>query len=559
MAKIQHKRSNVTESGKAKEPTAGQMEYGELAINYSSQDPALFIKNSSDEIVKMPTAGDGAINVNAGTGLTATGDNATANQSTGTTRTLAIDETWLNTEITGEIGNGQINVNAGDGLAVTGSNATANQSSNTTRTLSVKTSDNTITSTSFGISVSEANLSKVPNATEADQAVKLKTSRTLWGQPFDGTTNVAGTITGATTVTGSNASMVVQPADSTTARNLTLRGNNDTDGSGGNLILGNNARGNISFYTGVANTGYRFYDPTRTDRYGALKFDNISANRTYTFPNKSGTIATTADIPSVPSVGNGTITIVQPGTSNQTFTVNQSGNKTITLKNDNTVPSVGNGTITIVQPGTSNQTFTVNQSGNTTITLKNDNTTYTVSNGQINVNAGTGLSASGSNATANQSGNTTRTLAVNQTWLTTYIEGVAYKKSSSDGRYLRKDSGAGNQTMNSTGNYTFKGALISEKDVTAFSDERLKCNVEVIPNALDKVSAIRGVTFERIGDDDRTRHAGVIAQEVEAVLPEVISEHEGYKTVAYGNLVGLLIEAVKELKEEVRSLKEGGY
>ena len=94
---------------------------------------------------------------------------------------------------------------------------------------------------------------------------------------------------------------------------------------------------------------------------------------------------------SVPSVGDGTITIVQPGTSDQTFTVNQTGNKTITLKNDNTVPSVGDGTITIVQPGTSNQTFTVNQSGNKTITLKNDNTSAVTSvngkTGAVTLNA----------------------------------------------------------------------------------------------------------------------------------------------------------------------------
>ena len=91
-------------------------------------------------------------------------------------------------------------------------------------------------------------------------------------------------------------------------------------------------------------------------------------------------------IPPAATVGDGTITIVQPGTNNQTFTVNQSGNTTITLKNDNTIPN--NGQITIVQPGTSDQTFTVNQSGNTTITLRNDNTNTTYS-------AGNGLSLSG--------------------------------------------------------------------------------------------------------------------------------------------------------------------
>jgi hypothetical protein len=83
----------------------------------------------------------------------------------------------------------------------------------------------------------------------------------------------------------------------------------------------------------------------------------------------------------------------------------------------------------------------------------------------------------------------------------------------------------------------------------------LKENIEVIPNALDKLSAIRGVTFDRT-DCDVDRQAGVIAQEVEAVLPEVVTTNEdGIKSVAYGNLVGLLIESIKELKAEVNDLK----
>ena len=100
------------------------------------------------------------------------------------------------------------------------------------------------------------------------------------------------------------------------------------------------------------------------------------------------------------------------------------------------------------------------------------------------------------------------------------------------------------------GNFTASG------NVTAYSDITLKEDIEVIPNALDKVSAIRGVTYNRKDLEDKPRHAGVIAQEVEKVLPEVIStDEEGIKSVAYGNLVGLLIESIKELKSEVDELK----
>ena len=81
-------------------------------------------------------------------------------------------------------------------------------------------------------------------------------------------------------------------------------------------------------------------------------------------------------------------------------------------------------------------------------------------------------------------------------------------------------------------------------------------NIEVIPNALDKVSQIRGVTYNRNDMENNPKHAGVIAQEVEKVLPEVVQTNDdGLKTVAYGNMVGLLVEAIKELQAEIDELK----
>ena len=102
------------------------------------------------------------------------------------------------------------------------------------------------------------------------------------------------------------------------------------------------------------------------------------------------------------------------------------------------------------------------------------------------------------------------------------------------------------------------GNLTAEGDVTAFSDERLKENITVIPNAIEKVSQIRGVTYTRNDQKDKEKvYAGVIAQEVEKVLPEVVNTTEDdTKTVAYGNMVGLLIEAVKEQQEQINQLKK---
>jgi len=91
------------------------------------------------------------------------------------------------------------------------------------------------------------------------------------------------------------------------------------------------------------------------------------------------------------------------------------------------------------------------------------------------------------------------------------------------------------------------GAATFNNDVTAFSDERLKTDIKTIEDALEKVSKMRGVTFKRDGVDG----TGVIAQEVQPHLPEVIHDKQEYLSVAYGNMVGILIEAIKELKTKV--------
>jgi hypothetical protein len=101
------------------------------------------------------------------------------------------------------------------------------------------------------------------------------------------------------------------------------------------------------------------------------------------------------------------------------------------------------------------------------------------------------------------------------------------------------------------------GNFIATGDVQSNSDERLKENVETIENALDKVSKLRGVYFDMKARPG-VRKVGLIAQEVEEVLPEVVStdsDGDKIKSVAYANMVGLLVEAIKELKDEVDHLK----
>ena len=104
------------------------------------------------------------------------------------------------------------------------------------------------------------------------------------------------------------------------------------------------------------------------------------------------------------------------------------------------------------------------------------------------------------------------------------------------------------------GNVTAEGTITAS---TTVSDIRRKENVEIIPDALEKVKQLDGITFNFIGDD--TPMTGLIAQQVQEVLPSAVYETEllnGEKTLAlhYGNTVGLLVESIKTLEAQVSAL-----
>jgi len=130
--------------------------------------------------------------------------------------------------------------------------------------------------------------------------------------------------------------------------------------------------------------------------------------------------------------------------------------------------------------------------------------------------------------------------------------------------YTDLNAGIGNWYIRdgSTTRFTFDdaGSFTATANITAYSDRKLKDNLEVIPNALGKVSQLTGYTYDRI-DMNGIRQSGLIAQDVQEVLPEVIVNNvdpdsgEETLSVAYGNMIGLLVEAIKELKAEVEELK----
>ena len=98
------------------------------------------------------------------------------------------------------------------------------------------------------------------------------------------------------------------------------------------------------------------------------------------------------------------------------------------------------------------------------------------------------------------------------------------------------------------------GHATFNNNVTAFSDERLKDNIETLEDGLDKVEQLRGVTYTRYGKEN----IGVIAQEIEKILPEIVltaDDEMGTKSVDYSRITAVLIEAVKELSERVKELE----
>lgn len=98
-----------------------------------------------------------------------------------------------------------------------------------------------------------------------------------------------------------------------------------------------------------------------------------------------------------------------------------------------------------------------------------------------------------------------------------------------------------------TGPITVNGEFTATGNITAFSDKRLKTNIKKVDSALTRVRGLHGVTFNRI-DRDNIRQVGLIAQDVKQVLPEAVREVDGILTVDYMGIIGLLVEAIKELE-----------
>ena len=316
------------------------------------------------------------------------------------------------------------------------------------------------------------------------------------------------------------------------------------------------------------------------------------------------------------TLGNGTLTVQGTGVlgGSGTFTANQSTAGTISITHDNVSRSNTNSTAT---PGygstfTAIDSITTSSEGHITavntktVTIPaSDNTNTQLSNAQVRaaVEAATDSNVFTNNDHTKLNGiaaGATATNATDQNFTTTLknkLDGIAANATNTSAPHYTSAIGSSdvttalgytpystsnpsgytsysaNQTLNNNSNVHFEGLMVGQTsaatantirctgDVVAFysSDERLKDNITPIENSLEKVGQLKGYEFDWNDNQDvyEGHDVGVIAQEVEAVVPEIVEtrKHDGYKAVKYEKLVPLLINAINELKAEIEELK----
>lgn len=368
------------------------------------------------------------------------------------------------------------------------------------------------------------------------------------GADVTDTTNVVAALTAGTNVSIS-AGGVISATDTNTntfrtvvAGGNTLGGSETLTFSAGSNVSISESGGTVTISSTDTNTNTQLSTEQVQDIVGAMFSSNTETRISATYQDGDGTIDLVVDDMNQ-SVGNGTLTVQGTGAlgGSGTFTANQSGNTTISISHDDTSSqsSVNNSGRTYIQDITLDGYGHVTGISSATETVVNTDTNTTYS-------AGTGLDLSGT------------TFSIESD----LRDGISYIGYDS-GDYIQWSNNAWTRTVVNgterlrvdTSGIDVSGRIVADSDITAYSDASLKKDVKTIENALDKTKELRGVEFTRIADN--TKSIGVIAQELEKVLPElVLTDDEGIKSVNYAQITGLLIEAVKELSAKVEELSK---
>jgi len=315
-----------------------------------------------------------------------------------------------------------------------------------------------------------------------------------------------------------------------------------------------------------------------------------------------GSFSIRANTGTTTAIGSGeTITFQQGGAT----AISRSGN-TITISSTNTTYSVGDGGLTQVnfttarrdklngiESNANNFNFNVSHNGgsgsnfgdggtlnisqSTGITVSRSGNSYTITNSSPNVTTNLSATQSGNTFRVNSSDGNNATFATAttsncgpmSTGDKSKLDGIAAgatnvtnnNQISNGAGYVTSSgvtsvgtsNGLTGGTITSTGTIQMSGSYsgtFTATEVCATSDERLKDNIETLDG--NKVFDMRGVSFTM----DEKESSGMIAQELEKIAPELVHEgDDGYKSIAYGNTVGYLIEAIKLLKDEIEELK----
>lgn len=235
-------------------------------------------------------------------------------------------------------------------------------------------------------------------------------------------------------------------------------------------------------------------------------------------------------------------------------TLTVTGNITGGRYNSQTISSAANftGTLAIAGAVTINNNLTLTSTSGVALSL-----TGVAGQHAVNINTSSGSTQVVDFAISRSGGSTANVFAEGpsiQLSDTTNNNGTTIQNSGGQTEFWQSEAGGAwtqlaywdtSYNMHVTGTITCTS-------LTQTSDERLKDNIQTINNALNKVQALRGVSYIR--KTSGTKEIGVIAQEVRKVVPEVVTEGEEMLSVAYGSLVGLLIEAIKELDKKVDML-----